>query len=71
MVVQDDLGVRELLVNKFAVSNILDHRTNQHYNEVLVQRNEHNHSLHLVHAAHTNYGNCMFDPCQEGMPACF
>ena len=42
-------------MKKFAVSNILDHHTNQHHSEVLAQRNGHYHSLHLVHTAHTNY----------------
>jgi hypothetical protein len=55
MVVQGDLGVKDLLVNNFAVSNILDHHADQHHSEVLVQPNGHDHSLHLVNTAHTNY----------------
>ena len=40
MVVQDDLGVKALLMNKFAVSNILDHHINQHHSHPPLQGQE-------------------------------
>ena len=56
MVVQCSLGVKELLVNNFVVSNILDHLVRRIvYSEVLVHRHGHDLSPHLVHTAHTNY----------------